>query len=227
MHVFVRWKRSWRIRMLVRALRMTITATLLFGSSSAWCYLLTDGVTNVGSEDALLGYGKLPNSGDQAQVDFVNFLTGENYVIDDQIGICSSEECEAIIHPTNGAGLFAIDLDEEPAHYLIKIGSGSSLTGTLMDNVNMVDYSCEPKAGPGPSTACTHFVYENKESLGWGVFRFSDLGFTVLNISKISHISRYGQGTTTRVPEPAALGLLGIGLLCAGLSRSRRLRSAA
>lgn len=91
--------------------------------------------------------------------------------------------------------------------------------------------------GPGYyiiKNAVTWVLMENLADINWGVLNLSDLAVDtdVVNFGNlgegviISHVSELnGGGDETQVPEPATLGLLGLGLIGAGFVRRRRIAS--
>ena len=66
------------------------------------------------------------------------------------------------------------------------------------------------KVGAGAVGGATHFLYENLDDLSWAVVDLGDLGFSIDNIEKISHLSSSGSAP---VPEPATMLLFGTGLV--------------
>ncbi len=93
-------------------------------------------------------------------------------------------------------GFYAIDFaTDNPEYFLVKTGA---IAGTSND----------------------HFLFQNNPSLAWGVISLpADLGITdINNIAKISHVDEFN----SQVPEPAALLLLGAGLLGLWVVRRRK-----
>lgn len=69
------------------------------------------------------------------------------------------------------------------------------------------------EGGPESGDRDSLFLFENLEALNWAVVQLSDMGIESTNWGLISHISEFGGGTGTGVPEPGSLLLLGTGLL--------------
>lgn len=65
---------------------------------------------------------------------------------------------------------------------------------------------------------------------GWVAYLFDgtafagdyDLSWITSGNTKLSHVSLYGRGGGSEAPEPAALGILGLGLVGLGIARRRR-----
>ena len=81
----------------------------------------------------------------------------------------------------------------------------------------------------GTVASATHLlVKDGNQEPAWYLFRLSWNGTETITLDNfwpnqgaISHVTLYG-GTTTRVPEPATMGLFGAGLLAFGFLRRRK-----
>ena len=149
-------------------------------------------MNEVGSVDNLKNYTKLSNSGDTTELDWVNSILGTSFT---SMVKYDTEDGAGWQEVTGATGVYAIDFQSEsPAYFFIKVGVGRN------------------------DPPYTHFLYENLESLNWGVIDLSVAdGITILEIAKLSHIGELGN---VAVPEPATLILLGLGLL--GIAGFRR-----
>src|SRR5580765_4529211 len=100
----------------------------------AWAILITQSPfvgTDVGGLDTLRGWGRTANSNLDTETTFVNAIAGTSFTSSNSEKICTdSASCALIIFSTNTSGVFAINLDDEPAYYMIKTGAGSSKSAT-------------------------------------------------------------------------------------------------
>lgn len=154
-------------------------------------------ITTVQSIDTLMSSAALGNSGEATEASWVSSILGFS------VGFEGKTECEddcgwQNVTGTSATDLYAFGLDDSPSYFLVKTGTGSS-------------------------TGNTHFLFQNIGALDYAVFSLSQLGFGGrVTISKVSHVSEFG---STPVPEPATLGLLGLGVLGLGLGRKRKTRA--
>lgn len=88
---------------------------------SATCCSYTLDTLEVGDLDTLLFSAKLPNSGDQTEVDWINSKIGANYTKDDYAELSNSF---ALIE--DQSDIWVMDLGNTPAYFLVKTGNGNT-----------------------------------------------------------------------------------------------------
>ena len=186
-----------------------ISILILTLTSSAWSLTIGTDETDVGGYDTFLHSGTIGSGFDEEQTWTLNYLSS--------IGVDTSDftmyKNEDIIedgeltydfmadwHQTNevaDAWAFNFRFTDEPAYFLIKIGTGNLPEGTP-----------------------DHYLFENETSLDWAVVLLTgDLNIeSVINIGRISHLNEFGGSAP--VPEPATLMLIGTGLI--GMAGFRR-----
>lgn len=170
-----------------------LTALLLLGFSGSVSAL---SLSDVGGIDDLIAATTLPKSGEDTETDWVNLELGGNYAMTfkDEQGD-EGWNWEAI---TDMPGVFAYNMGEDPAYFLIKIGKNAG-------------------------TPYTHFLFSNVDDTNYAVIDFMAMEINpdnIMNIEKVSHIAGFNQP----VPEPSTMLLLGSGLF--GLAMRRRSKKA-
>jgi len=178
----------------MKKLVILMVAALSLSVAPAWALTVNAGATDVGGYDNLKFTAtqktpELPSSGDADELAWVR------NVLNDQTITLAAKYTQMNWLLTNVPGVYAIDLQTNPEYFLVKIGGGAGSTGY------------------------THFLYENLESLNWGVVALAELGLSITNITALSHVDEFNG---TPVPEPTTMLLLGFGLV--GLAGVRKFR---
>jgi len=157
-------------------------------------------ISVVGAVDNFLGSTTLKKSGTATEELWVSGILGYAANIDYRENATAGSGWQLV----NGSqDHWAHSLATDPAHYLLKLGVGSS-------------------------GADTHYLYENLASLSWAVIDFSDMlaGQNLdFNFGRISHISEFDGTTTTELTEPGSFALLIIGFGFLGSIIARKSRS--
>jgi len=153
---------------------------------------------DVGGVDNFIASDDLRNSGDNAEINWVESVLGMDVVLSDKY----DSHCRQWQLIDGEFDVYASELNDDPDYFLIKLGTGR------------LDID-------------SHYLFENVGDLAWAVVDFSDAGidFTMrrVNIGRVSHIGEFGTVTTYKVPEPNAVMMM---LLVVAAAATRRFKKA-
>lgn len=175
--------------------KLTLVAAGLAVSSSAWSIPMS----TVGAVDTLMAQTTLSNSGSGTESGWIETVLETSISDYTQTQVSANDWQKVDDAPL---GTFAFALDSPLDFYLVKIGNNSGASNT-------------------------HFLFQNIGGLDWAVVNLATMGFNtknILNIGKFSHIGS-GSSSVTSVPEPASLGMLGMGLIGLAVGSRRRKRA--
>lgn len=186
---------------LIKKLATAVAVSAALGSSPASAYFV--GSTDVGALDIVRGYttqADLGGSDPATETAWVNSVLGTNFAGTSNSATTSISAVEG--SPT----IYAFSLPAPtPGYYIVK----NSTRFLLLENLSSFDWGVFSWAGTFNGTP----------------YDLNGNGSNYEQVS-ISHYAKFGSTTTTQVPEPGALGLMGLGLLgVAGLSRRRLSKS--
>jgi len=148
-------------------------------------------ILSVGDIDTHIASTNLSSSSKTAEQAWVQSEVGSNFIFSGK-----NETLDGWELVDGTSSIFAHKLINEDEYFLLKTGKGN-LAGD------------------------THFLFSNVSELSYAVIDLFALGFNnqKVEISKISHISEFGNAT--QVPEPAPLALLAIGLIALAFRKKK------
>jgi hypothetical protein len=158
-----------------------------------------------GPADSLVAWGNLANSGEATEREFLADYLNVDASAVSYTQFANSGGEDGAWEAVNGtSALWAYDFgDDTPALFLIKTGNHVTLAGG--------------------TTVYDTFLFSNTTGLSWGVIDLGVFGRNrgSIEIAMVSHVGAT-IATTTDVPEPGTLALLGLGLMGLGVARRKR-----
>src|SRR3990170_3647402 len=101
---------------------LVILCGVFFFYGSAWSLTINSGGTDVGSQDTLLYEALLANSGDQTEIGWVNSVLGTSFTVQDKYDTDAGDWTRV---DNDTLGIWALDLNDDPLYFLVKIGTGN------------------------------------------------------------------------------------------------------
>jgi len=164
---------------------------LLIDSASA--LTIDNSAIDVGSIDSIVDNTTI-SSDYQSELSWIQSVLGSSYIFDesDKYDVFASDFTVTDTDPK----VWGLNLYGTPDYYFIKLGTG------------------------GSDISSSHWLYQNIAELAWAVVDIGEWGTTNnIDIGRISHVGEVGESSTA-IPEPATMILLGSGLV--GLAGFRR-----
>jgi hypothetical protein len=170
-------------------------------------------------------------------------LAANALLITPSTGLCASNTPTCLLTTGDDPSQAQINIDIAgllgTSTELYKRNVGEADTGAFAGSYNTAFFNSESDpsdatityvAGAPVMTATHLLVKDGNHSPAWYLFSLSWNGTEAIQLRNfwpnggaISHVTLYGgPGTTTKVPEPGTMGLLGAGLLAFGFLRRRR-----
>ena len=173
---------------------VTFLVAGLFAASNSWGLSISD----VGAIDEFVGSTTISNSGNRAELGWIQSILGADATIEEKYDSGASEWMLL----DGEFDVYAAELASEPEYYFLKLGTG----GTSLDS---------------------HYLFRNIGDLSYAVVDFSaagiDMSISKVNVGRISHVGEI-YASVMPVSEPSSIILLSLGLVALVVSRRRTAR---
>ncbi|MDR3579046.1 MAG: PEP-CTERM sorting domain-containing protein [Oryzomonas sp.] len=181
-----------------RSLTAITLGCLLAFAGSVSAYTIDNGAINVGGQDTLISSTHLSNSSPSTETAWINSVLSQSFA-------SGTQSTPTWTQVDGSTTLWAAELSNNPGYFLVKTGEGGITKNGNWD-----------------------FLFQDNASTGYAVIDLysatNGLDFkSNVDASGISHITSVDSGSSTPVPEPGTMMLLGAGMFSLALFGKRRM----